>query len=755
MSQVDPSSMVQDSQVEELLKDLDLPLKQDPKAEKRQLLTFDNPHSCEHCRDDFVQINQEHTVIHCPCGWSGKGTASSPEYRACGGCGKLHDNEVLREYSASLQYGLKYGAAAARSGCLFYEFFVSEFPVKDVVRVLNKRHSWDTIEHLLTVGKSYLEWSLTTLENVPEGCSIRWGLSTKSVHYVGGALRMWAIPGDGASKFIDSRPYESNVDSNASWDFARRCLDKCRESHGRCRERLTDTSDTRLRQGGGSVGSEWTDLVNIPSRLLDVQAGTESHIRLVNVDSLSDDKQAVLCSSGFAALSYCWGGQQSLTLTKSGSEHLYDDFSPEKLPKTIQDAVRVVRNIGLRYLWVDALCIQQDSDEDKTAEISRMETYYGSATVTICAAAASSAEQGFLSNRKSPSFKRGPFQIPLRNTNGTDEGHVYLLLEAEASPEPTATRGWAMQESLLSRRILIYSQRQLYWSCSTSMCGCGGDIVSMEDKVSGSEASLVNDIYPIGASLQLPTTNQWQILLMNYTTRQLGFPSDKLLAISALVSHVWDVSRERNEEPAYIAGLLVNLSNRMSFLIQLQWRVLDPSKSSRASVYRAPSWSWAAIEGPIWNHASWDDRSNSKPPDEAVIESYSVQLVHENLPFGSVSGAHMVIQARMRRLCECIDIPDLPLFIRTSSSQWPFINLFPDTEEDTRAIEEVIETKGDSGDEISLLLLQESNGIIVSPTASGDMVRIGVFIIEEVKVPDDTCRKIVFETCIPTCIRLL
>ncbi|RSM02034.1 hypothetical protein CEP52_008197 [Fusarium oligoseptatum] len=406
MSRVDPNSMAQDSQVEELLTELDLPLKQDPKDEKRQLLTFDNPHSCEHCWDDFIQINQDHTVIHCPCGWSGKGTASSPEYRACGGCGKLHDNEVLREYSAALQYGLKDGAAAARSGCLFYEFFVSELPVKDVVRVLNKRHSWDTIEHLLTVGKFYLEWSLTTLENVPEGCSIRWGLSTKSVHYVGGALRMWAIPGDGASKFIDSRPYESNVDSNASWDFARQCLDKCRESHGRCRERLTDTSDTRLRQGGGGVGSEWTDLVNIPSRLLDVQAGTESHIRLVNFDSLSDDKQAVLCSSGFAALSYCWGGQQSLTLTKSGSEHLYDDFSPEKLPKTIQDAVRVVRNIGLRYLWVDALCIQQDSDEDKTAEISRMETYYGSATVTICAAAASSAEQGFLSNRKSPSFKK-------------------------------------------------------------------------------------------------------------------------------------------------------------------------------------------------------------------------------------------------------------------------------------------------------------------------------------------------------------
>ncbi|RSL69725.1 hypothetical protein CEP54_002126 [Fusarium duplospermum] len=566
---------------------------------------------------------------------------------------------------------------------------------------------------------------------------------------------MWAIPGDRASKFIDARPYESNVDSDASWDFARRCLDTCRENHGRCRELLTDTSDTRLRQGGGGLGSEWTHVANIPSRLLDVQAGTESHIRLINFDALSDHEHAALCSSGFVALSYCWGGQQSLTLTKSGSEYLYDGFSPEELPKTIQDAVRVVRKIGLRYLWVDALCIQQDNNEDKTAEISRMEAYYGSATVTICTAAASSADQGFLFNRESAPFKRGPFRIPLRNTDGTDEGHVYLLLEAEAPPEATTTRGWTMQESLLSRRILIYSQRQLYWSCSTSMCGCGGDIVSMEDKVSGSEASLVNDIYPFGASLQLPTTNQWTILLMNYTTRQLGFPSDKLLAISALVSHIWDISRERGEEPAYIAGLLVSLKNRITLLIQLQWRVLDPSTSRRVSVYRAPSWSWAAIEGPILNHTSWDGDSIPKPPYEAMIQSYSVNLVHENLPFGSVSGAHMIIEAKMRRLCECIDIPDLPLFIRSTSNRWPFIDLFPDTVEDTRTIEEVIETKGASGDEICLLLLGGSNGLIISPIALGEMVRIGVFKIEEVKALDDTCQNIVFGTCVPTSIRLV
>ncbi|KAJ4321516.1 hypothetical protein N0V84_005319 [Fusarium piperis] len=750
--------MSQRSRLDELLRDMGLPLEQQP----RQLLTFDNPHSCEHCRDNVVLTGQEHTVIHCPCGWSGKGTVASPEYRACGSCGKLHDNEVRRRYSVTLQYGLRDAVAAARSGCLLYEYLVDSLgPSDDIITQIEDFFNLDTIESLVTVGKFHLSADITAPEGVPAGCAITSTLSTEQYSWTLsiGWLHIWAMPGDGASKFIDSRPYESNVDSDASWDFARRCLGTCLEKHGRCRERLTDASETRLRHVGEGLGSEEIDIANIPTRLLDVQAGTAGHIKLIKFDMLSDHEKAVLCSSGFAALSYCWGGQQSLTLTESQSQHLYGGFSSSELSKTLQDAVCVVRKLGLRYLWVDALCIQQDSDQDKAEEISRMASYYGSATVTICAAAAASSDQGFLFHRKSYPFDTGPFQLPLRNENGADEGHIYLLLEAQGSPEPTTTRGWTLQESLLSRRILIYSERQLYWSCSTSMCGCGGDIVALADKVSGSIESLVDNIYPIGASLQLPTSNQWQHLLMDYTTRHIGVPGDKLLAISALVSHIWDVSKERQEKPAYIAGLLVSLSNGISVLDQLRWHVLDPSRSRRASVYRAPSWSWAAIDGPIQNLVSRDDRLVPRQPDEAVVHNYSVDLVHQNLPFGSVSDAHMVIEAKMRPLCECINIADIQLIMGPEewnpSNQSHCIYLLPDTKEDAQVIEEVMQMKDIPGGQISLLLLRVSRGLIISPTASGDMVRIGVFEIHEKKGLDESDREIVFKTCVPTSIRLV
>ncbi|KAI8670005.1 HET domain-containing protein [Fusarium sp. Ph1] len=762
MSGVDASSTAEESRIEKLLKDLGIHLEQDAKSQQKQLLTFDNPHSCEKCQDHFIQIVEWPMNLTCSkCRWAGIGIATSPEYRSCGGCGDPFGKDVQRKYSAAFKSGLGNAVAAARSGCLLYAHLLASLgSFHWLVRALEKHCSGggDTVESLLGIATFHLSGTTRSQEGVPERfvLSLHLRAGSYECQLYSRRLQAWAMPGDGASKFIESRPYECDVNSNTSWDFARRCLDTCRAEHSRCRERLTDVSDIRLRHVGEGLSSERIDIANIPSRLLDVQAGTATRIKLIKVSTLSHNEQAVLCSSGFVALSYCWGGQQSLILAKSQSQHLYGGFSSSELPNTIQDAVRVVREIGLRYLWVDALCIQQDSDQDKAAEISRMETYYGSATVTICAAASWSAEQGFLFRRKSHPFAVGPFRLSLRGKNGTDEGHIYLLEEADAPPQPTTTRGWTMQESFLSRRILIYSERQLYWTCTTSTCGCGGDLVSMEPRVSGNFGSLVDFIQPIGDLVELPPANQWKYLLMNYTTRHISVPSDKLLAISALVSHIWEVSEQRGEKPAYIAGLFVDLAKSTSLLEQLRWNTLDPAKSRRASIYRAPSWSWAAIDGPIRNHLS--GAHVTRQSDEAVIHSYSVDLVHQNLPFGSVSGAHMVAEAKMRPLCECSNVPALPPMIRPGGrdhdDKSPGIDLLPDTEEDSQAMEEIIQKKGASGGESSLLLFHASRGLIVSPTASGDMVRIGVFEIHE-RGLDESDRGIIFKTCVPASVRLV
>jgi Heterokaryon incompatibility protein (HET) len=100
----------------------------------------------------------------------------------------------------------------------------------------------------------------------------------------------------------------------------------------------------------------------------------------------------------FVALSYVWGeNTQSLLLTRANENSLVRErpggstFELENLPKTVADALTLVRMLGIRYLWVDALCIVQDSDHDKQVQISSMGEIYQNAALTIVAARAEDA----------------------------------------------------------------------------------------------------------------------------------------------------------------------------------------------------------------------------------------------------------------------------------------------------------------------------------------------------------------------------
>ncbi|KAM5344684.1 hypothetical protein ACJ41O_010546 [Fusarium nematophilum] len=555
-------------------------------------------------------------------------------------------------------------------------------------------------------------------------------------------MRPWTRADDRASKYISARPYEHDIDCEATWNFARSCFYACKEKHGRCRGRLTESFDTQWRRSRADLDGESVAIDDVPSRLLDVHPEDEPKVKMVEVHDMTDAEKALVCSLGFAALSYCWGGQQSLVLTKEQDRHLRGGLAISRLPKTIQDAIKTVRKLRLRYLWVDALCIYQDDDQDKAAEISRMETYYGSAAVTICAAIASSSEQGFLFRRESTPFGVGPIRVPLVNEEGINQGHLYLLKEAEAPPEPTTTRGWTMQESLLSRRILIYAARQLYWCCNTSIAGCGGEHMEFLDKISGNLYSLVDNIHPIGSIIEQPIAGQWDYLVMDYTARHLGVPGDKLLAVSALVSHLLELAKERGQKFVYAAGLLIDMENDNSWANQLQWHTLDPQRSRRVSSYRAPSWSWAAVDGPISPN---EDLVILGRGNMARVESHAVDVVYQHLPFGSVRGGYVVVQKKKRRISECTGFPGLPLVIRGTrladyqgrDGARSRMELLPDTEEDCKRIDDLISEGAREKGQIFLLLLQSnklvrgSKGLIVSPAGMDNMARIGLFLVHQ------------------------
>ena len=99
--------------------------------------------------------------------------------------------------------------------------------------------------------------------------------------------------------------------------------------------------------------------------------------RVIEVYSERDPKTPrLLATNGllgyYTALSYCWGTNQKGVTMKSNLESRLQQLDMASLSRTIQDAILITRTIGVKYLWVDAICIIQDSEEDKTAELSAM-----------------------------------------------------------------------------------------------------------------------------------------------------------------------------------------------------------------------------------------------------------------------------------------------------------------------------------------------------------------------------------------------
>ncbi len=98
----------------------------------------------------------------------------------------------------------------------------------------------------------------------------------------------------------------------------------------------------------------------------------------------------------YIALSHCWGGKISPLLTTETLEPFQNRLSYAALPANFRDAIVITRELGIRYLWIDSLCILQDSKQDWQQESKMMAAIYRDSTLTISAMASSGSTQGIL-----------------------------------------------------------------------------------------------------------------------------------------------------------------------------------------------------------------------------------------------------------------------------------------------------------------------------------------------------------------------
>ena len=309
----------------------------------------------------------------------------------------------------------------------------------------------------------------------------------------------------------------------------------------------------------------------LPTRVLEI-SGPQPRLHVSSKDEIGE----------YVALSYCWGGPQAVLTTIANIESSKEELPLVELPLTLRNAIEVTQNLGFSYLWIDALCIIQDSPEDKTIEINKMGSIYRNATLTIFAANAPSVNEGFLQPRTPDEGVVLPFYV-----SETLQGTAKLLLEdlSYHSDDPLDSRAWVLQETLLSRRRLIFSAKELLWCCQAQEYK---SVTSSPQYYVPLTVQFPSDVFhsakPNGFNTQTPKQVQqsrihaWNIMVQDLTSRGITEKDDRLPAIAGIASELQVLWSDE-----YVVGLW-----RRNLAAHLCWypvKAHPTSRLARPAVY--------------------------------------------------------------------------------------------------------------------------------------------------------------------------
>ncbi|KAK9776479.1 putative Heterokaryon incompatibility domain-containing protein [Seiridium cardinale] len=360
----------------------------------------------------------------------------------------------------------------------------------------------------------------------------------------------------------------------------------------------------------------------LPTRLLDVGHSNSSRtIRLVLSHTLP-------ANTPYFTLSYCWGRGKPLVLTGASLPIFVEEIDVVSLPKTISDSVDITRRLGYRYLWVDSLCIIQDSKEDWKSEAAKMGEVYSNSTLTVAATSSSSNDQGCYKSRNPLSY------LPCR-LSGSAKNGVYICPEWKSrdlnmiqekwiQQAPLNTRAWVVQERLLSQRILHFTANGIFWECSSRIandsCPEGRRVgrtrrvpenirwhlrgllaapslrQSLNQPVSGAMARMNRMAQRItlgDSEWDQRFMENWRMVVNLFSRCQLTVGTDKKPAIAGIISQICATRGLR-----YAYGLWYRDQLVPHHLLWMARGVTEPLPP-RPAARGASTWSWLSVDGEI------------------------------------------------------------------------------------------------------------------------------------------------------------
>lgn len=429
---------------------------------------------------------------------------------------------------------------------------------------------------------------------------------------VGGRPHLMVCTGD-REPHLKSR----TVASEASFLLCRSWLELCTTTHAKCGE-------IRDRE--------------LPTRLIDVGHGKKEP-RLVVTKGLKGQ---------YVTLSHCWGDSQP-PVTDSASFAAYLDQIPfQALPRTFQDAIIIVRELGLQYLWIDCFCIVQGDKADWEIECARMHRTFENSAFTIAGPGAGSTDAGILHPRPTPPVD--PCEMLVKDESNHFDAHITVSLtdqsisRSDGRPIPEVgsfldRRAWIVQERFLSSRILYFGTSQLYFECQSSELFESTFTESRSNfSNSGPSAQISRAGFSPGQTPRADLDTWWHLVEI-YSNRQLTNGSDKLPALSGIASRL-----QQCIDDEYLAGLW-----RKSLPHDLGWRTRPwqlqcaPQMSQHAARYVAPSWSWASCDHSV--EVGFRPGSNA-PPQIQIHKAYTILTGID--PFGEVSYGELEVSGRLK-----------------------------------------------------------------------------------------------------------
>ncbi|CCF34787.1 TOL [Colletotrichum higginsianum] len=416
-------------------------------------------------------------------------------------------------------------------------------------------------------------------------------------------VRFDLFPEEDLGFITDEKSFGLGTDSEASQKQMKRWIDHCVESHPKCQPSLASNAF-------------------MPTRVLDIGAANDPwpplQIRVIQTNTISDEARK------YMTLSHCWGKEAFVTLTVER----FDKFTNDGIPwsnsssgngissnQNFIDAIKITQKLGIRYLWIDSICIIQEDEEDWAVEAKIMHKVYRYSYCNLAAVDSKNCLGGLFRGRKHGVL---PATYDPRGSSHRLSGRKWRILTSDLWDKdllgsPLYTRGWVFQERMLSPRLLQFGHSQLFWDCATiSACEAlpEGFPLSLDAKAASDrhwrqrlqEADITQRSPAKGSQGSLETL--WESSVSAYTACDLTKHSDKDKAMWGIAKLMRDMLGQE-----YAHGLWSTcLEEQLAWRVAGRPKVVDPEKAQgntagekgdTSNEISFPYWSWTHLDVPI------------------------------------------------------------------------------------------------------------------------------------------------------------